>query len=281
MSQHPLPAAVPARTGEPAPDGAAPRHAPTFAAATLGQRLAPWWPLLLVPALMLLGLAAIGTVPTWATLTLAGLAMGMMIFLIASGMTLIFGLMDVINFGHGAFIAIGAFTGASALAALPHLAGAGGLGANLAAVGAAVLAAVVVTGLLGWGFERVIVRPVYGAHLKQILVTTGGLIVAEQMIFVIWGGQEIHVPRPETLKGALLLGGAVLEKYRLLAVAVGLALFLALRLVLRRSRLGLIVRAGVENPEMVQALGYRITRVFVAVFIFERTETNFFGHFTE
>ena len=245
----------------------APDHAPRMARLPLSERLKPWRPVLLVPALMLVGLVLIPSPSSWLTLTVSGLAMGMMIFVIASGMTLVFGLMDVINFGHGAFISCGAFVGTSVLLAAGSLTGVPSLALNLLAIAAAVLAAMAVTGALGWGFERVIVRPVYGAHLKQILVTMGGLIVAEQLIYVLWGGHEIVIARPETLKGAITFAGAALEKYRLLAVAVGLVVFLGLRAVLRRTKLGLIVRAGVENPDMVQALGYDITRVFVGVFI--------------
>lgn len=120
---------------------------------------------------------------------------------------------------------------------------------------------------MGWAFERVIVKPVYGFHLKQILVTVGGLIVIEQMIHVIWGPDEIFFARPEMLKGAITFWGAALEKYRLLAVAIGLALFVVMRLVFRRTKIGLIVRAGVENGEMVEALGYRLRLVFVGVFV--------------
>jgi branched-chain amino acid transport system permease protein len=138
---------------------------------------------------------------------------------------------------------------------------------NVAAVLAAVIAAMCVTGALGWGFERVIVRPVYGAHLKQILVTVGGLIVIEQMIHVLWGPDEIYLTRPETLKGAVTFAGAAIEKYRLLAVVFGLALFVAMRLVLKRTKIGLIVRAGVQNGEMVEALGYHLRLVFIGVFI--------------
>jgi len=245
----------------------APTHTPTLTRLPLADRIAPWLPYALVPVLMVLGFFAIPSTSSWLTLTLAGLAMGMMIFVIASGMTLVFGLMDVINFGHGAFISFGAFVGTSVLLAMGSLTGAPSLLLNLLAIAAAVLAAMAVTGVLGLGFERVIVRPVYGSHLKQILVTMGGLIVAEQMIFVLWGGHEIVIMRPETLKGAITFAGAALEKYRLLAVGVGLVVFLSMRAVLRRTKLGLIVRAGVENPEMVQALGYDITRVFVGVFI--------------
>ncbi|HPD94106.1 MAG: branched-chain amino acid ABC transporter permease [Rhodobacter sp.] len=245
----------------------APSHAPTITRLPLAERLKPWLPLLLVPVLIVLGFLAIPATSSWLTLTVSGLAMGMMIFVIASGMTLVFGLMDVINFGHGAFISFGAFIGTSVLLALGTMTGAPSLLLNLLAVAGAVLAAMIVTGGIGWAFERAIVRPVYGSPLKQILVTMGGLIVAEQLIYVIWGGHEIVIARPETLKGAFTFAGAALEKYRVLAVAVGLAVFTALRLVLRRTKLGLIVRAGVDNPEMVQALGYNITRVFVGVFV--------------
>lgn len=246
---------------------AAPDHTPILHRATIAQRLQPWVPALLVPALIALGFAAIANPSSWLTLTVSGLAMGMMIFVIASGMTLVFGLMDVINFGHGAFISFGAFVGVSVLIALAGMTGAPSLTLNLLALLAAVAAAMAVTGAIGWGFERVIVRPVYGAHLKQILVTMGGLIVAEQMIHVIWGPKEIFIARPEMLKGSITLFGATLEKYRLVAVGFGALVFIAMRLVLRRTKIGLIVRAGVENREMVQALGYRIRRVFVGVFI--------------
>lgn len=246
---------------------AAPEHTPILTRPPLAVRLEPWLPVFLIPALILAGFALIPNTSSWLTLTVSGLAMGMMIFVIASGMTLVFGLMDVINFGHGAFISFGAFVGVSVLIALAGWTGVPSLALNLLALLAAVLAAMAVTGALGWGFERIIVRPVYGAHLKQILVTMGGLIVAEQMIQVIWGPKEIHIPRPEMLKGAVTLFGATLEKYRLVAVAFGLLVFLAMRLVMTRTKIGLIVRAGVENREMVQVLGYRISRVFIGVFI--------------
>lgn len=245
----------------------APEHAPKMARLSLVERLEPWMPVLLVPALILAGFLSISSSTSWLTLTVSGLAMGMMIFVIASGMTLVFGLMDVINFGHGAFVSFGAFVGVSVLLVLSSMTGAPSLMLNLLAVGAAMLAAMAVTGVMGLAFERVIVRPVYGSHLKQILVTMGGLIVAEQLIHVIWGGEEIFIPRPEMLKGSITLFGATLEKYRLVAVGLGLVLFVIMRAVLRNTKLGLIVRAGVENPEMVQAMGYQIRRVFILVFV--------------
>lgn len=246
---------------------AAPKHAPTMAKIGLGDRIGPWLPMLLVPIIMVVGFAAIPSMSSWLTLTVSGLAMGMMIFIMASGMTLVFGLMDVINFGHGVFISVGAFVGVSVLLMLAGMTQAPSLVLNLLAILLAIIAAAVATGGLGWAFEKVIVKPVYGAHLKQILVTMGGLIVVEQLIVVLWGPEEIYIVRPESLKGAITFAGAALEKYRLVAVGVGLVLFLGMRYVLRSTKIGLIVRAGVENGEMVEALGYRLRLVFVGVFV--------------
>jgi len=219
-----------------------------------------------VPALMLAMLPFVGSLPTWATLTVAGLAMGMMIFIMSSGLTLVFGLMDVLNFGHGAFVSVGAFAATLVLAPMRGWMEADSLLANLGALGLAVLLAMLVTAILGWAFERLIVMPVYGQHLKQILITMGGMIVVEQLIGVLWGPEHVPMPLPTALRGSILLGDFAIEKYRLLAVAVGLVVFVALVLVLNRTKLGLLIRAGVENGEMVEALGYRIRRLFVAVF---------------
>ncbi len=246
---------------------AAPEHAPTMAKMSLAERLAPHAPILLVIALILAGLVAIPATSSWLTLTVSGLAMGMMIFIMASGLTLVFGLMDVINFGHGAFVSVGAFVGVSFLLLLEHMTGAPNLLWNLTALMVAIVGAMAATGVMGWAFERVIVKPVYGHHLKQILVTMGGLIVVEQLIIVLWGPEEIYITRPEALKGAITFAGAALEKYRLVAVGIGLVVFLAMRWTLRRTKIGLIVRAGVENGEMVQALGYNLRMVFIGVFV--------------
>ena len=246
---------------------AAPDHTPTMTAASLSQRFAPYAPVLLVVVLMALGFMAIPSTSSWLTLTVSGLAMGMMIFIMASGLTLVFGLMDVINFGHGAFVSVGAFVGVSLLLLFQNMTGAPSLAQNLTAMMVAIIGAMAATALMGWAFEKVIVKPVYGHHLKQILVTMGGLIVVEQLIIVFWGPEEIYITRPEALKGAITFFGAALEKYRLVAVGIGAVVFLAMRWVLRRTKIGLIVRAGVENGEMVEALGYRLRLVFVGVFL--------------
>ena len=237
------------------------------AADTLPRERLDWIPLALVPALAAAALPFVPSLPTWITLTVAGLAMGMMIFMMASGLTLVFGLMDVMNFAHGAFISVGAYAAASVLLAMKAHAQADALGANLLAIVPAVLAAIALAGVLGWFFERIVIRPVYGDHLKQILVTMGGLIVVEQMIHVVWGPDMIALPRPAALSGSFIFGEAAIERYRVLAVVVGLTVFAAMWLMLNRTRVGLLVRAGVENAEMVESLGYRIRRLFVGVFV--------------
>jgi branched-chain amino acid transport system permease protein len=224
-------------------------------------------PVIIPIALGLAMIPLVGSFSSWVTLTLASLAMGMMIFIMASGLTLVFGLMDVLNFGHGAFIAVGAYV--ATLALLPFAASmqAESLWANLAVLAPAALLSMVVSGALGLIVERVLILPVYGQHLKQILMTTGGLIVAEQVLYAVWGPEIIPLPLPAVLRGSVIFGDIAIAKYRLLAMLLGLTVFVAIQLVLNRTKLGLLIRAGVENREMVEALGYRIRRLFLGVFM--------------
>jgi branched-chain amino acid transport system permease protein len=231
-----------------------------------GERLRRAAPILILPGAALLGLLAIGGT-SWATLTIAGIAMGMMLFLMAAGLTLIFGLMDVLNFAHGGFITLGAYLAVSTLALLAPWSAAASPLLNLAALTAALIAALAVGGAAGLVFERLVIRRVYGSHLLQILITMGGLIIAEQLILVLWGPQPLPLAKPASFQGSLVLGGVAIERYRIVAIAVGAAIYLAMHLVLNRTRIGLVVRAGVENREMVEALGYRIRRLFVAIFM--------------
>jgi len=204
---------------------------------------------------------------TWATLTVAGLAMGMMIFLMASGLSLIFGLMDVLNFGHSAFVLFGAFIAASVLAALAAWVHGASPALNVAALLLAIAAATAFGAAAGWFFERVVVKPVYKDHLRQILITMGALIVAEQIILAVWGGVPIPVPRPRVLEGSIIIGNVAIETYRVFAFLLGLAVYVVMHMVLNRTRVGLLIRAGVENREMVEALGFRIDRLFISVFM--------------
>jgi branched-chain amino acid transport system permease protein len=220
------------------------------------------------PALTPLIVAAVaapffGSFSTFVTLTLASLAMGAMLFVIASGLTLAFGLMDVLNFGHGAFIAVGAFAATVVYGVAPQ----GSLGLDLAVFALALAAAALVCGALGFVYERLLIAPVYGRHLEQILITIGGAIVIEQMLLALFGTEPLDLSPPAALRGSLVFGQIALEKYRLVAFGLGLLLFAAQEVALSRTRIGLLIRAGVENREMVEALGYRIDRLFVGVFM--------------
>ena len=224
-------------------------------------------PILLPVVLALVMLPLVGSGSSWVTLTVASLAMGMMIFIMASGLTLVFGLMDVLNFGHGAFIAVGAYVATLVLLPLASWLQADSLLTNLAALAPAVLLAMAVSGALGLVVERVLILPIYGQHLKQILMTTGGLIVAEQTLYALWGPQIIPLPLPTSLRGSFIIGDIAIAKYRLLAMLAGLIVFAAIQVVLNWTKIGLLIRAGVENREMVEALGYRIRRLFLGVFM--------------
>ena len=235
--------------------------------AALPGRKADLIPAVVIIAFALLALPLIGSVPTWITLSAAALAMGMMLFIMASGLTLVFGLMDVMNLGHAAFVAIGAYAATSLVAPLNPWLTSDSPAQNIAAVVMIALVAMVATAVVGWIFERLFIKPAHGNHLKQILITIGAMIIIEQLLLVVWGANQMLLPLPPTLRGSLVFGDVAIERYRLIAVGVGLLVFAGLILMLARTRVGLLIRAGVENREMVEALGYRIRRLFVAVFV--------------
>ncbi|MCX7565093.1 branched-chain amino acid ABC transporter permease [Sulfitobacter sp. F26169L] len=222
---------------------------------------------LLPVALAAIAFVLIGAPSSWVTLTIAGLSMGMMVFLMASGLSLVFGLMDVMNFGHSAFVSFGAFVAASVLAALGGWLDSDSVLLASAALGLALLAAIAFGLAAGLFFETVIIRPVYRDHLRQILITMGALIVSEQIILAVWGGTPVTVPRPSFLDGAWIIGDVSIEIYRIFAFGVGAVVFVGLLGLLNRTRVGLLIRAGVENREMVESLGFKINRLFIGVFM--------------
>ncbi len=225
-------------------------------------------PLLLAAALLLLPLAFMDA-RTYITLTVAGLAMGMLIFLVASGLTLIFGLMDVLNFAHGALFSWGAYAGFTVTLLLNRQWGwaeAPSVGLNLLLLAAALVAALALALALGIVLERVIVRPVYGQHMFQILITLGATIVIEELIRIVWGPNDQVMPVPFTFQGSWDIADVIVLRFPVIAIGVGLLVYLGMTLLLRGTRIGLIVRAGVENREMIQALGHNIYRYFTGVF---------------
>ncbi len=225
-------------------------------------------PLLVALAVLVLPLGFMD-LRTYLTLTVAGLAMGMLIFLVASGLTLIFGLMDVLNFAHGALFSWGAYAGFSAAVLLEGRwgwAASPSVAANALLLLAAIAVAVAVTVGLGVLLERVIVRPVYGQHLFQILITLGATIVLEELIRIVWGPNDQVMPVPATIQGSWDVADVVVLRVPVVAIGLGLAVYAGMQALLNRTRIGLIVRAGVENGEMIQVMGHNIYRYFTGVF---------------
>jgi branched-chain amino acid transport system permease protein len=187
-------------------------------------------------------------------LTLNGLATGMLIFLLAAGLTLIFGLMDVLNFAHGGLFAWGAYSGIWIYSTT---------GSFLIGIIGAIL-----TGfILGIITEKWIIKPVYGNHVQQILITLGLMLVLSEMLKVVWGPNQLTANPPEYLSGSWEIGDMIIIKYRVFIIAVGLLVFAGVQFLLKNTKIGLVVRAGVMNKEMVQALGINIKKVFMFVFM--------------
>jgi branched-subunit amino acid ABC-type transport system permease component len=192
---------------------------------------------------------------TLLTQLLNGLVTSMLLFVLAAGLSLIFGLMDVINLAHGAFYLLGGYVGLAlvrqfdsfwlALILTPLLVGAAGL-------------------LLEYG----LLRRLYGRgrHLEQVLLTFGVTLVIVDATRAVWGAFVEAVPVPALLAGQVRVVGVQFPVYRLAVIGFGLALALVLWLVIERTRLGAIVRAGVSDAPMVSALGIDIDRVFAGVF---------------
>ena len=184
-----------------------------------------------------------------------GISTGLLIFLLAAGLTLIFGLMDVLNFAHGGLFVWGAFMGAWVF---------NETGNFLLSVAAAILIGMV----LGLVLERFLIRPVYGNHVRQLLITLGGMLVLTESIKILWGPNPIRVNLPEWLQGSFQFdGGVILIKYRLFVIVVGVIMYAALWLLLSKTRIGLMIRAGVIDKEMVQAMGINVKAIFTFVFL--------------
>jgi branched-chain amino acid transport system permease protein len=185
---------------------------------------------------------------------LNGLTFAALLFIVASGFTLIFGLLRIVNLTHGALYLFGGYIGYT-------LAGASGsFGAGI--VGS--MAAVAVIGLL---LDQGLLRFVRGFELREVLLTLGAAFVLDDLALVLWGGDTLTVPAPEVLRGALQFAGVYYPKYRLFVLGLGVVVFIVLWLLLNRTRLGALIRAGVDDPEMVEAMGINIRRVFLVTFM--------------
>ena len=186
---------------------------------------------------------------------LNGLGYGLMLFLLAAGLTLVFGIMDTLNLAHGALFMAGGYVSASV-----HTHS----GSFLLAIAVGIAATVVLAAVL----ERVLIRRLYVRdHLSQVLATFGVILIADDAVKALWGPSPIMAPTPQALSGPVQLFGFLpYPSYRLLILAAGLAAALALYLLVNRTRLGMWVRAGASNRQMAEWMGIRVKRVFAIVF---------------
>ncbi|MBN8938432.1 MAG: branched-chain amino acid ABC transporter permease [Rhizobiales bacterium] len=195
------------------------------------------------------------TFPLFAEQLLNGVQLGVMLFLMSAGLTLVFGIMNLINLAHGALYMFGAFIAA----AVANASGSFLLG---------VLVAVPATGLIGAILEMTLLRHFYGrSHLDQVLVTFGLILVSNEVVKLIWGAVPLRFALPPALDGAVeIFPGVAYPVFRLAIMAVGLAVAGALYLVIMKTRIGMWVRAGASDRAMAAALGIDVGRVFVLVF---------------
>ncbi|MGM7636137.1 branched-chain amino acid ABC transporter permease [Bacillus sp. Hm123] len=187
-------------------------------------------------------------------LVLNGLATGMLIFLLAAGLTLIFGLMDVLNFAHGGLFAWGAYSGVWFYSVTGSFF-------------AGIVGAIITGCLLGLMTEKWIIKPVYGNHVQQILITLGLMLVLSEMLKVVWGPNQISAAPPDYLTGSWEVAGVTIIKYRAFIILIGFLVFFLVQYILKNTKIGLVVRAGVMDKEMIQALGINIQKVFMLVFM--------------
>ena len=186
---------------------------------------------------------------------LNGVQLGLMLFLIAAGLTLVFGIMDMINLAHGSLYMIGAYAAASVAQASGSFA-------------LAVVAAIAITAVIGVLLETVLLRHFYGRdHLSQVLGTFALLLMINEAVRMIFGSQPIMLNTPQALSGPVsLLPGLRYPAYRLFVIGVGLAIALLLYVLVARTRTGMRVRAGASNREMATAMGVNVRVLFTAIF---------------
>jgi len=189
----------------------------------------------------------------WVIQTLNSLALGGLLFLLAAGFSLIFGLMRIANLTHGALFMLGAYFGVAILKVVPNLWAAALLGG---------LAVAAFGGLL----ERFILRRLGGNVLGQVLVTLGIAYIIADACLVIWGGDPIPIPTPAFLQQPLRVAGFAFPAYRIAVVVISILVAIGLYLLMERTRLGAMIRAGVDDMQMARAVGIPVSRLFTIVF---------------
>jgi branched-chain amino acid transport system permease protein len=191
----------------------------------------------------------------WLLLTVNSVTFGGLLFLLSAGFSLIFGLMRIPNLTHGSMFMLGAYFGTTLLA--------GVLGVRLGFWVAAIVCALEVA-VLGALMERLLLRRLAGQQLAQVLVTLGVSFMVADLCLMGWGGDPISVATPPGLNGFVRVGAAVFPLYRLAVIAIAVIFALALWLMLERTRLGAMIRAGVDDPQMARVVGIRVSQLFTS-----------------
>ena len=193
----------------------------------------------------------------WLLLTVNSITFGGLLFLLAAGFSLIFGLMRIPNLTHGSLFMLGAYFGATFV---------GGLLGTMFNFWVAALMAAALVALFGAIIERFLLRQLPGQPLAQVLVTLGISFIVADFCLMVWGGDPIAVATPESLTGFVRLGPLAFPLYRLAVIGIAAIVAAALWLLLDRTRLGAMIRAGVDDPDMARVVGIRVSRLFTIVF---------------
>jgi branched-chain amino acid transport system permease protein len=190
-------------------------------------------------------------------LTVNSVTFGGLLFLLAAGFSLIFGLMRIPNLTHGSLFMLGAYFGATLIG--------GYLGTHFNFWVAALISAVLVAAI-GAVIERLLLRQLPGQPLAQVLVTLGISFIAADFCLMVWGGDPVRVATPESLTGFVRAGPVVFPDYRLAIIIIAVIIAIGLWLLLDRTRLGAMIRAGVDDPDMARVVGIRVSQLFTVVF---------------
>ncbi len=189
----------------------------------------------------------------WILQTFNGLSYGALLFLLASGLSLIFGVMRVVNMAHGSYFLLGGYIGLTVVLRTRSFV-------------MAMVAGTVAIALVGIGMERLFLRRLRGQELGQVLMTVGFSLIFQDLALLIWGGDPYNLPVPAALGGALRVGGMVFPIYRIFIMGVAVAVGLGLWLLLDRTRVGAMIRAAVDDGEMAEGVGINVPRISLVVF---------------
>lgn len=190
----------------------------------------------------------------WVFQSINAIAFGSLLFMIASGFSLIFGLMDIVNLTHAIFYMMGSYIGYTVFV-------------HTGSFFLAIITAGVVVSLIGGLKYRFFLQNLHGKPLNQVLLCLGFLFVFDDLLLIIFGGDSLIIDIPDMLRGATTIGNIYFPNYRLFLILIGLVLIIILHFLIEKTKIGSLIRAGVDDEEMVRAMGININRIFLLVYI--------------